>query len=179
MLISYRNTLANEILSSLYTTLDSLLQDHERCAPNEVCTQVCACVCIRERECVCCVCVFLSVYACMHMCVNPPPPSQTHTQGFPRPPKIVAGGASRAPRPPEPPPVNAGAGGQAAGGKVKGGGGEEGGGPVLVSFSVVCGTTMMHESLGMIGACPELGSWVNPVPMSADLWPVWKLEVCE
>jgi hypothetical protein len=74
--------------------------------------------------------------------------------------------------------VSAGAGGQAAGGQVEGGGGKEGGGHVIVSFSVVCGTTMMHESLGMIGACPELGSWVNPVPMSADLWPVWKLEVC-
>ena len=124
-----------------------------------------------------CVC---SLYARVCVCVNTPPlppPPKKNMQGFPRPPKIVAGGASRAPRPPEPPPVSAGAGGQTAGGQVERGGGKEGEGQVLVSFSVVCGTTMMHESMGMIGGCAELGSWLSPVPMSSDLWPVWKLEV--
>jgi hypothetical protein len=63
MFISYCYTLANEGEPSLYTPFDSLLQDHERCAPNEVCIHVCVCVCVCVRVCVCVLCTH--VCACV------------------------------------------------------------------------------------------------------------------
>ena len=123
-------------LPSVYTTFDTMLQDHERGADDGT---------------------------------------------YPRPPKIVAGAspprlATSEPQDGESADVQTTQ-AQAASSSGASSGGASSGGQVLVSFSVVCGTTQMHESVGMIGRCPELGAWLTPVPMSPDEWPTWKLEV--
>jgi len=48
---------------------------------------------------------------------------------------------------------------------------------VMVSFTVECQSTSVHESIGIVGACTELGSWKDIVVMSPLEWPKWTLEV--
>ena len=54
---------------------------------------------------------------------------------------------------------------------------EEDGAKMTVSFTVECHSTALHESVGIVGGCAELGSWKDISVMNPEEWPKWKLEV--
>jgi hypothetical protein len=50
-------------------------------------------------------------------------------------------------------------------------------GQLKLRFAVVCDSTHPGEDVGVLGNCEELGQWRNVVRMTAEKWPLWKVEL--